>query len=95
MRPCKLTAQAEEDLIEIWLYIAKDNANAADAVLSKIEEGFARLALNPEIGPARPDIAADLRYLVAGNYVVLYRLQGAEVQVVRVAHAARRLPDLI
>ena len=95
MRPCKLTAQAEEDLIEIWLYIAKDNANAADAVLSKIEEGFARLALNPEIGPARPDIAADLRYLVVGNHVVLYRLQGAEVQVVRVAHAARRLPDLI
>lgn len=27
------TAQAEEDLIEIWIYIAQDNPRAADRVL--------------------------------------------------------------
>jgi toxin ParE1/3/4 len=95
VRSCKLTARAEEDLIEIWLYVAEDNPKAADAVLAKIEEGFARLALNPEIGPARPDIAADLRYLVVGRHLVLYRLLGAEVEVVRVVHAARHLPGLV
>ena len=87
MRPCRLTAQAEEDLIQIWLYVAQDNPDAADAVLSKIEQGFARLALNPEIGPARPDIAADLRYLVVEKHLLLYLLRDAEVEVVRVAPA--------
>jgi toxin ParE1/3/4 len=31
------TAQAEEDLIEIWLYIAQDNPVAADDLLDDIE----------------------------------------------------------
>jgi toxin ParE1/3/4 len=29
---------AEEDLLEIWLYIAADNPAAADRLLSKIDE---------------------------------------------------------
>ena len=34
------TAQAEEDLIDIWLYIAQDNPGAADRLLDEIEEKF-------------------------------------------------------
>ncbi|WP_333876336.1 type II toxin-antitoxin system RelE/ParE family toxin [Methylobacter sp.] len=34
------TAQAEEDLIEIWIYIAQDNPSAADRVLDDIEQRF-------------------------------------------------------
>jgi toxin ParE1/3/4 len=34
------TAQAEDDLIEIWIYIAQDNPGAADRVLDDIEERF-------------------------------------------------------
>ena len=41
------TAQAEEDLIEIWIYIAQDNPGAADRVLDDIEELFHALADNP------------------------------------------------
>jgi toxin ParE1/3/4 len=36
------TAQAEEDLIELWLYIAQENPNAADRVLTDIEGVFRR-----------------------------------------------------
>jgi len=32
------TAQAEEDLIDIWLYIAQDNPGAADRLLDEIED---------------------------------------------------------
>jgi toxin ParE1/3/4 len=56
------TAQAEEDLIDIWIYIAQDNPLAADRVLDDIEERFYTLADNPLMGRLRPDIAPDLRY---------------------------------
>ena len=32
------TAQAEEDLIDIWLYIAQDNPAAADKLLDTFKE---------------------------------------------------------
>lgn len=37
------TAQTEEDLIDIWLYIADDDVRAADRVLDDIEETFVLL----------------------------------------------------
>lgn len=53
-----------------------------------------RLAEYPLLGPARPDIAPDLRYLVSGNYLVLYRVRSESVEVVRVLHGARNLKAL-
>jgi len=45
------TAQAEGDLIEIWIYIAQGNPVAADRVLDDIERHFQALADNPLMGP--------------------------------------------
>ncbi|MGH8550579.1 MAG: type II toxin-antitoxin system RelE/ParE family toxin [Blastocatellia bacterium] len=50
------TAQAEEDLIEIWIYIAQDNPGAADRVLDEVEERFLVLADHPLMGRLRPDM---------------------------------------
>lgn len=44
MPTIKRTAQAEEDLIDIWLYIAHDDERAADRVLDDIEEKLLLLA---------------------------------------------------
>ena len=52
------TAQAEEDLIDIWVYIAADNPDAADALLLDIDKKCALLAGNPAMGQARPDITS-------------------------------------
>ena len=88
------TAQTEEDLIEIWTHIAADNLAAADRVLDRIDEVCERLAGNPRLGPARPDLAEGLRYFVAGSYLVIYREAPGGVEIVRVVHGARHLPDL-
>lgn len=88
------TAQAEEDLIELWLYIAQENPNAADRVLTDIETCFQTLADNPLIGRLRPDIASELRYFMAGKYLILYRTVSGSVQIVRVIHGARDLSNL-
>jgi len=88
------TAQADEDLIEIWIYIAQDNPGAADRVLDDIEQRFHALVDNPLMGQLRPDIAPELRYFTVGKYLVLYRTVQDGVQLVRVIHGARDLSHL-
>jgi toxin ParE1/3/4 len=88
------TAQAEEDLIDIWLYIAQDNPGAADRLLDEIEEKFFLLPDQPKLGPARLDIAEECRYFPVGNYLILYRIISGGIEVVRVVQGARRLENL-
>ena len=88
------TARAEEDLIEIWTWVARDSLTAADRLLDRIDEVCGRLAENPLMGPARPDLAEGLRYFVAGSYLVIYREAAAGVEIVRIIHGARDLPNL-
>jgi len=89
------TAQAEADLIDIWLYIARDNAAAADRLLDLLDEKSRALARDPQIGMAREDIAAGVRHFPVGRYLILYRDVGDGVEVVRYVHGMRRLEDLI
>lgn len=91
----KRTAQAEEDLIEIWFYIAQENPEAADRMLDQFENKFSLLAQQPQLGPTRPDIAPDLRYFPVGSYLILYREVPGAVEIVRVVHGARRWVDLL
>lgn len=88
------TAQAEKDLIEIWGYIAQDNSLAADRVLDEIDQKVNVLAENPLLGRFRPDIAPELRYFAVGKYLILYRIAYNGIQIVRVVHGARDLPNL-
>ncbi len=88
------TARAEEDLIEIWTYIAADNPVAAEKLVDRIDAKCQILAESPDLGPARPDIAPNLRYFPVGRYLILYREIAGGIEVVRVVHGARHLPDI-
>jgi toxin ParE1/3/4 len=87
--------QAENDLLDIWEYIARDNPQAADQVLARIGSVMDLLASNPLMGPARPDLRKDLRYFASGRYLILYRAAKDGIEVVRVLHGARHLPGLL
>jgi len=89
-----LLREAENDLIEIWLYIAEDDQDAATRVLHSLEEKFQLLSRNRNLGPARPDIAPSLRYFIEGNYLILYREAAEGIEIVRVVHGARSLKAL-
>ena len=88
------TAQADEDLMTLWVYIAQDTPKAADRLLDEIEDKFGLLSEQPRLGPARPDIAPELRYVPVGRYLILYREITDGIEVVRVVHGARRLSHL-
>ncbi len=89
------TAQAEDDLIEIAVYIAKDNPSAADRVLDALEEKTELLAEYPRLGAERPDIAAEVRAFPVGKYLILYHAIEGGIEIVRYAHGARRLKGLV
>ena len=45
-----LTRRAEEDLVEIWSYIADENPAAADRLLNEIDDACLTLAEAPRSG---------------------------------------------
>lgn len=91
----ELSPAAEQDLEDIWLYIARDNLRAADKLLDRIEEQCKLLADHPQLGRARDDFARGLRYHPVANYLILYRIVRKGVDIVRVVHGARNLLDFL
>ena len=90
------TPQAEQDLIEIWQYIARENEAAANRVLDQLERKSRLVAERPYLGRPRDSIRPGLRQTLSGHYLILYRLlPGGGIEVVRYVHAARLLPPLI
>ena len=61
------TPQARLDLIEIGLYIAEDNLEAALEVLDSMEAKFQLLARSPELGRKREELAPGLRSFPAAD----------------------------
>ena len=78
------TVRAEQDLAEIWFYIALDNVVAADNLLDDIDSSCQLLAMQPQAGRLRPELAPELRSFPAGRYVVFYQPQDDGIGVVRV-----------
>ena len=89
--PIIRTDRADEDLIDIWASIAADNPTAADRVLDAIEARWQQLAHHPYSGMARNDIAPDIRHLVVGQYLTLYRVSDECIEVLRVLHGRRKI----
>ena len=89
------TRLAREDLLDIWAHIAPRNSQAvADGVFDRVEEACRLLAQHPQLGRARPEIAADARSLVIDRWFALYRLVPGGVQVARIMDGARDLSDI-
>jgi toxin ParE1/3/4 len=85
------SARADDDLIEIWLWIARDDPDADDRVLDAIAARWSQHADHPLSRPARDDIQPGLRNLVAGRHLIPYRVETVAVRILRVLHGRRRI----
>lgn len=88
------TSQANLDLVEIALRIAKENPTAAERWLNSIDKKCQMLAQMPDLGRRRSDLAPELRGLPVGSYVIFYRPIPDGIQIIRVLHGARDIPPL-
>lgn len=84
-------ARASADLLAIVEYIAADNPDAAQALKDAIETRAAGLAGQPRL--YRAGRVKGTREMTAHpNYIVIYRIVGQAVEVLRVKHAAQKWP---
>jgi plasmid stabilization system protein ParE len=82
----------EGDLEAIADWIAEDNPRRAISFISEIREAFSRIGDGPQHYQLRSDIGEDARLAVVGNYVILFRVDGAAVRIERVVFGGRDLP---
>ncbi len=89
-----LSELAEADLTEIWVFVARDNPEAADRLVNQIHEKCRFLATTPKAGRQRPELDPSIRSFAAGSYVIFYREGDNGVEVARVLHGRRDVPPL-
>ena len=91
-----LTPAADEDINEIWDYIARDNIEAADRVVDALEAAFRLLAVGPTLGHYREDLADKRhRFHPVYSYLIVYRWETRPLQIIRVLHGARDVRSLL
>jgi toxin ParE1/3/4 len=82
-------ARAQQDLQEIYEYIARDSPRAAARMMRRFREMFAVLGRNPTMGELRLDLPEKLRCFSVASYVILFRPSEIGVEIARVIHGAR------
>lgn len=94
MNQFRTSDKAEDDLRDIWLFVARNDPDAADRLVAEITRRFPTLAQFPEIGRRRDELLPDARSLSVGRYLIFYRLIDDGIEIIRVVHGARNLPAL-
>ena len=94
MAKIEQSALAKSDLVDIWLYIAQDNLEAADRFIDQIEQKFLLLASTPEAGVSRDKLAPGLRSFPIGDHLILYKPTKGGIVIVRVLSGYRDIEKL-
>jgi toxin ParE1/3/4 len=88
-----LSRRAKEDLLEIWEFIADHDKLASDRYIDHLRDRALELLHFPELGRARNEIHLNLRSLLARNHLLFYKIEGEEVQILRILHGSMDLPN--
>jgi toxin ParE1/3/4 len=94
MSRVQFTIQAGRDLEEIEAFISMDNPDAAARLLLSIREKCALLSQQPQLGKSRFELWKELRGFPVGNYLIFYRPSAEGIEVIRILHGARDIPEL-
>lgn len=94
MAKIHVTPEAKRDLQHIKEYITLELDSLATAIntVFKITKSIRRIKDFPALGAPLSgivDIPNDYRFLVCGNYLVFYRQEGDNVNVIRVIYSRR------
>jgi len=94
----RLAPRAEEDILSILTYIAKesDSLDVARRVLDDLEAAFETLALQPTAGHRKPTLTdLDIRWWIVHSYWIVYEARTESILILRVIHGARMLDDVL
>lgn len=91
---------AEEDLVDIFDWIAQSNPDAAEHFRAEVERALALLGQQPEIGPhpGWKSRHSQLRFWVISrfhNFLIFYEARKDAVQILRVLDGRRQVRRII
>lgn len=91
----RLAPHVPSDLEQIAEFIAQDSPRHALRVLRLLRARMKEIARQPELYRLRPELGADARMAVIGQYVILFRIRPNAVRIERVVHGARDLLPML
>ncbi|NQY66986.1 MAG: type II toxin-antitoxin system RelE/ParE family toxin [Flavobacteriales bacterium] len=84
-----ISTEAENDLLEIWLYIAEDSLVNADRFLDRLYEKARQLAEFRQIGCDRPELGESIKSFPVDHYILFYQTIDNGIELIRVLNASR------
>lgn len=92
--------ESKQDLIDIKKYIKYNlqEPNTAQKLITKIKEETDKLKSNPEIFAIIDDDIIkklEIRKLLVDNYIIFYRINNENIQIVRVIYGRRNWIELL
>jgi addiction module RelE/StbE family toxin len=91
-----ITAAAKADLLAIRRYIEADNPTRAVSFVEELLDRCLALADTPRAYPLVPrNERFGIRRCVHGNYLIFYRLQPEQIEVIHVLKGARDIEALL
>lgn len=94
----RLLSVAEQDLLDILEYLDVENPSAVRTLMDHLEKQLQGLQRYPFLGKVPGDAKLarmGYRVLVAGDYLVFYKVRGKTVLVYRIIHGARDILSLL
>lgn len=86
--------KAQRDLDAIWDFYLDEyqNMDAAVKIIDSITDDIDQLANFPELGAplsSIADVESNYRFLVTGNYLSFYRIDGTDISIDRILYGRR------
>lgn len=86
---------AQEDLFQIWVYVAARDRDAADRLAEHILKVSRLAATLPGLGRTRDDLRGEMRSIPVISYVLFYEIVPDGIRVARILHGSRDIPPLL
>ncbi|HEY8566979.1 MAG TPA: type II toxin-antitoxin system RelE/ParE family toxin [Beijerinckiaceae bacterium] len=91
-----VTEVARRDIDEIGSYITRDDPDAAERIVLRLEERCLSLLLSPFRYPLTLRYPQrGIRRMAVGSYIVFYRVRSSAIEILRVLHQARDYERLL
>jgi len=94
-RRIEVSRAAISDFDAIYDYIARHNRRAAAHMLRSLDHAIQLLSDQPKLGKVFRHRRLHLRLLTRGDYLVFYRERPGLIEIVRVIHGRRNVPDIL
>jgi addiction module RelE/StbE family toxin len=84
--------QAADDLVENNKYIARENPDAAIAIVNNIYEYRKMIREFPAKGRVVPEIGQqDIREIFCGSYRIIYQIEARRILILTIRHMKQKL----